>query len=132
MTKTSIGSISSFPVLQVKNISTFMHDVLPSDILGALVTKNTLGQTFYSVAGFSLCNNLAKKAWTLSIIFEARGSVQCLVIFCNSLLYRANSQLFKGGGQSVSTSQLLASVRHFLLFVLSCDIINRILSGDRT
>ena len=43
-----------------------VHDVLPSDILGvlailgALVTKNTLGQTFYSVAGFSLCNNLAK------------------------------------------------------------------------
>ena len=29
-----------------------VHDVLPFDILGALVTKNTLGQTFYSVAGF--------------------------------------------------------------------------------
>ena len=39
------------------NSAVSVHDVLPSDILGALVTKNTLGQT---VAGFSLCNNLTK------------------------------------------------------------------------
>ena len=42
------------------NSAVSVHDVLPSDILGALVTKNTSGQTFYSVAGFSLRNNLAK------------------------------------------------------------------------
>ena len=49
-----------YQILRVERpVSVSIHDVLPSDILGALVTKNTLGQTFYSVAGFSLCNNLA-------------------------------------------------------------------------
>ena len=37
------------------NSAVSVHDVLPR-----CSSKTTLGQTFYSVAGFSLCNNLAK------------------------------------------------------------------------